>query len=95
MFLRGAKGGGGEGREEGFDGEMMAPLRDGDPPVFMNEPSPAGWSVMALRTNLRTDGESSPAAPSSRRACLPVQAEMHVNISPWYTGNDAIVTHKA
>ena len=31
------------------DCEMMAPLRDGDPLVFMNEPS-VGWSVMALRT---------------------------------------------
>lgn len=58
---------GGRGGRWRFDGEVMAPLRDGDPPVFMNEPSPAGWSVMALRTNLRADGESAPAAPS----CLP------------------------
>lgn len=57
-------GKGGRGGRWRFDGEMMAPLRDGDPPVFMNEPSPAGWSVMALRTNLQVDGESVPAVPS-------------------------------
>ena len=49
---------------EGAEGSLRlrndAPLRDGDPLVFMNEPSRVGWSVMALRA----DGKPSSATPS-------------------------------
>lgn len=59
-----------------------APLRDGDPLVFMNEPSRVGWSVMALRTNLRTDGKPSSATLS----CLQPRRKMHDDLH-YYTLN--------
>lgn len=83
-WRRGGEGGGGC-----CDCEMMAPLRDGDPLVFMNEPSRVGWSVMALRTNLRTYGK-----PSCHPFLTTAEAETRVNIK-LYTYNDASVTHKA
>lgn len=68
------------------DCEMMAPLRDGDPLVFMNEPS-VGWSVMALRTLSWLP----PPPPLLTTA----DTETHVNIQTICTNNDASVTHKA
>lgn len=81
-------GGGGGGCR--FDCGMMAPLRDGDPLVFMNEPSLVGWSVMALRTDVRTDGKRSPATPS----CFPPSRRCMTTLDYSYTSNDASVTHK-
>lgn len=71
----------------------MAPLRDGDRPVFMNEASPAGWCGVVC------NGAAHQSAGGRRvrsflPACLPAEAEIHVNISPWYAEDDAIVTHK-